>query len=98
MGLAGRPNRASSSNGSRALRSSWRAPHSIGLVVTQILQAFNLQQAAERFYQCLFLVRSLYTPKTHNLNRLRALAEDMEPALQQVWPGSNREEKRAYAR
>lgn len=59
---------------------------------------FDLHQATERLYQCLFLVRTLYTPKTHNLNRLRALAEDIEPSLKQVWPGSSREEKRAYAR
>ena len=62
------------------------------------LAAFLLHQATERLYQCLFLVRTLYTPKTHNLNRLRALAESMEPSLKQVWPGSTREEKRAYAR
>lgn len=60
--------------------------------------AFDLHQTTERLYQCLFLVRTLYTPKTHNLNRLRALAEDMEPSLKQVWPGSSRDEKRAYAR
>jgi predicted nucleotidyltransferase/HEPN domain-containing protein len=60
--------------------------------------AFELHQATERLYQCLFLVRTLYTPKTHNLNRLRALAEGMEPSLKQVWPALNREEKRAYAR
>ena len=60
--------------------------------------AFQLHQSTERLYQCLFLVRTLYTPKTHNLNRLRALAEDMEPTLKQVWPASNRDEKRAYAR
>ena len=42
--------------------------------------AFNLHQAAERLYQCLFLVRTLYTPKHAQLNRLRALAEDMERA------------------
>jgi predicted nucleotidyltransferase/HEPN domain-containing protein len=60
--------------------------------------AFLLHQATERLYQCLFLVRTLYTPKTHNLNRLRAMAEDMEPSLKQVWPGSTRDEKRAYAR
>jgi HEPN domain-containing protein len=60
--------------------------------------AFLLHQATERLYQCLFLVRTLYTPKTHNLNRLRALAEGMEPSLKQVWPSSTREEKRAYAR
>ncbi|HVU30716.1 MAG TPA: HEPN domain-containing protein, partial [Sphingomicrobium sp.] len=60
--------------------------------------AFLLHQATERLYQCLFLVRTLYTPKTHNLNRLRALAESMEPSLKEVWPASTREEKRAYAR
>jgi predicted nucleotidyltransferase/HEPN domain-containing protein len=60
--------------------------------------AFLMHQATERLYQCLFLVRTLYTPKTHNLNRLRALAESMEPSLKQVWPSSTRDEKRAYAR
>ena len=60
--------------------------------------AFQLHQATERFYQCLFLVRTLHAHKTHNLNRLRSLAESMEPSLKQVWPGSTREEKRAYAR
>lgn len=60
--------------------------------------AFQLHQATERLYQCLFLVRTMYTQKTHNLNRLRALAEDMELSLKQVWPGSTRDEKRAYAR
>ncbi|HET6942586.1 MAG TPA: HEPN domain-containing protein [Sphingomicrobium sp.] len=60
--------------------------------------AFDLHQVAERLYQCMFLVRTLYTPKTHNLNRLRALAEDMEPRLKLVWPGTTRDEKRAYER
>jgi predicted nucleotidyltransferase/HEPN domain-containing protein len=60
--------------------------------------AFEMHQAAERLYQCLFLVRTLYTPKTHNLNRLRSLAEDMEPRLKQVWPSSTKEERQAYAR
>ena len=62
------------------------------------LAAFLLHQATERLYQCLFVTRTLYVPKTHNLNRLRALAEDMEASLKQVWPNSSREEKRAYAR
>jgi predicted nucleotidyltransferase/HEPN domain-containing protein len=60
--------------------------------------AFELHQATERLYQCLFLVRTLYTPKTHNLNRLRSLSEDMEPTLKQVWPSTNKEERQAYAR
>ena len=37
-------------------------------------------------------------PKTHSLNRLRSLAEDMEPRLKAVWPGANKDERQAYAR
>jgi len=46
--------------------------------------AFQLHQARERFYHCLFLVRTLYSPKTHNLNQLRQLTEDIEPMLKRV--------------
>lgn len=59
--------------------------------------AFLLHQATERFYHCLFLVRTLYSPKTHNLNRLRDMAEELEPSLKAVWPRDNRFEKRCYA-
>lgn len=60
------------------------------------LAAFNLHQAAERYYHCLFLVRTLYSPKTHNLNRLRSMSEELEPALKEVWPGANKFERRCY--
>lgn len=59
--------------------------------------AFELHQAAERLYHCLFLVRTLYSPKSHNLNRLRDLAEELEPSLKSVWPRETRFEKRCYA-
>ena len=59
--------------------------------------AFLYHQAVERFYHCLFLVRTLYSPKTHNLNRLRDLAEELEPSLKAVWPRETRFEKRCYA-
>lgn len=58
--------------------------------------AFNLHQAAERLYHCLFLVRTLYSPKTHNLNQLRQLAEDIEPRLKEVWPRGTKFERRCY--
>jgi len=58
--------------------------------------AFNLHQAAERLYHCLFLVRTLYSPKTHNLNQLRQLAEDIEPQLKEVWPRQTKSERRCY--
>lgn len=62
------------------------------------LAAFLLHQATESLYQCFFLVRTLYTPKTHNLNRLRSLAEDLEPSLKAVWPLANKTERQAYAK
>lgn len=58
--------------------------------------AFLLHQATERFYHCLFLVRTLYSPKSHNLNQLRQLAEDMEPRLKEVWPRATKVERRCY--
>ncbi|MFL9839832.1 HEPN domain-containing protein [Sphingomonas sp. ST-64] len=59
--------------------------------------AFLLHQATERFYHCLFLVRTLYSPKTHNLNRLRDMAEQLEPSLKTVWPRDTRFQKRCYS-
>jgi len=61
------------------------------------LAAFNYHQAVERLYHCLFLVRTLYSPKTHNLNRLRDMAEELEPSLKEVWLRNNRFEKRCYS-
>ena len=58
--------------------------------------AFLLHQATERFYHCLFLVRTLYSPKTHNLNQLRALTEAVEPRLKEVWPRETKSERRCY--
>lgn len=61
------------------------------------LAAFNYHQSVERLYHCLFLVRTLYSPKSHNLNRLRDLAEELEPSLKAVWPRETRFEKRCYS-
>jgi predicted nucleotidyltransferase/HEPN domain-containing protein len=58
--------------------------------------AFQLHQATERLYHCLFLVRTLYSPKTHNLNQLRQLAEAIEPRLKEVWPRTTKFERRCY--
>lgn len=58
--------------------------------------AFQLHQATERYYHTLFLVLTLYSPKTHSLNQLRKLAEGLDPALAQVWPGQNKFERRCY--
>ncbi|NML95701.1 HEPN domain-containing protein [Novosphingobium olei] len=61
------------------------------------LAAFLFHQSVERLYHCLFLTRTLWSPKSHNLNRLRDMAEEFEPALKGVWPRTGRFEKRCYA-
>jgi predicted nucleotidyltransferase/HEPN domain-containing protein len=58
--------------------------------------AFHLHQAAERFYHCALLTQTLYSPKSHNLNFLRAQAERVAPELIPAWPRSNRFEKRSW--
>ncbi|MBO9708018.1 MAG: HEPN domain-containing protein [Caulobacter sp.] len=58
--------------------------------------AFELHQATERFYHTLFLVLTLYSPKTHSLNQLRKLAESLDPTLAQVWPTDSKFQKRCY--
>lgn len=59
--------------------------------------AFLFHQAVERLYHCLFLVRTLYSPKTHNLNRLRDMPEEIEPILRTVWLRETRFQKRCYS-
>jgi predicted nucleotidyltransferase/HEPN domain-containing protein len=59
--------------------------------------AFLLHQAAERAYHCLLLVRTLYSPKTHKLNKLREMTEGLEPRLRAVWPNASKAERRRFA-
>lgn len=58
--------------------------------------AFELHQAAERFYHCVLLTMTLYSTKSHNLNFLRGQAERVAPELIPVWPRASRAEKRAW--
>ena len=58
--------------------------------------AFLLHQAAERLYNGVLLVTTLYTPKSHNLIRLRNLAEQIDPTLIDVWPTETKAERRGF--
>lgn len=58
--------------------------------------AFMLHQAAERAYHCVLLVLTLYSPKSHKLNFLRSLAEDVEPRLIEAWPRLAKLERRCF--
>lgn len=60
------------------------------------LAAFLLHQAAEHLYNGLVLTLTLYTPKSHNLVRLRNLAEQLDPALSEVWPTGSKFQKRCF--
>ncbi|MNR96976.1 HEPN domain protein [compost metagenome] len=60
------------------------------------LAAFNLHQAAETIYQGLLQVQTLYSPKSHNLIRLRNMTEPLEPRLRDVWPHDTKFQKRCF--
>lgn len=60
------------------------------------LAAFLLHQGTEHLYNCLLLVLTLYTPKSHNLVRLRNLAEPLDPRLATIWPTTTKFEKRCF--
>ncbi len=58
--------------------------------------AFELHQAAERYYHGLVLVLTLYSAKTHRLNLLRDRAEALDERLVGIWPGSNKFERQSF--
>jgi predicted nucleotidyltransferase/HEPN domain-containing protein len=60
------------------------------------LAAFLLHQATERFYHCVLLTETLYSPKSHKLNFLRSQAERVAPELIPAWPRGERFEKRCW--
>ncbi len=54
--------------------------------------SFELHQAIEQAYASLLLILTNYSPPSHNLRRLRGLAEGQVPDLIPVWPrGQQRE-------
>jgi uncharacterized protein len=57
---------------------------------------FNLHQAAEHLYNCTLLVLTLYTPKSHNLVRLRNLTEPLDERLKAIWPTETKFQKRCF--
>jgi len=60
--------------------------------------AFAFHQATERAYHCALLTLKLYSPKLHDLERLRAMAEAIEPRLIPAWPRARRWERRPFNR
>ncbi|QXT38035.1 nucleotidyltransferase and HEPN domain-containing protein (plasmid) [Sphingomonas sanguinis] len=58
--------------------------------------AFSLHQATERFYHCLLLTLTLYSPKSHKLNFLRSQAEPLVHELIGVWPRDTKFAQRCF--
>jgi predicted nucleotidyltransferase/HEPN domain-containing protein len=79
-----------------------RAAYAIKRAATSIADgelkyaAFDLHQAVEHLLNCLLLVMTLYAPKSHNLVRLRSLAEPLDSRLASVWPAETKFERRAF--
>ncbi len=55
--------------------------------------AFQLHQAAEAFYGAVLLVYTNYKPKTHDLDTLRRLAANHDPAFFTVFPLRTKQER-----
>jgi predicted nucleotidyltransferase/HEPN domain-containing protein len=78
------------------------AAHALRLAETSVADgvyldaAFMLHQSTERFYHCLLLTETLYSPKSHKLNFLRAQAERVAPELIPAWPRGERFERRCW--
>ncbi|MBE7201738.1 MAG: HEPN domain-containing protein [Parafilimonas terrae] len=60
--------------------------------------AFSLHQASEALYHCFLLTVTLYSPKLHDLRKLRPIAEGIDPRLAAAWPRTTRFSRRCFAR
>lgn len=58
--------------------------------------AFQLHQAAERFYVTILLVLTGYRPKTHSLDALSFRAEMLDERFKEVFPRATDEEKNLF--
>jgi len=59
--------------------------------------AFELHQAAERYFAALLLTFTAYKPVTHNLEKLANQAASLHPALRAALPRAAGEEERLFA-
>ena len=58
--------------------------------------AFDLHQTAERYYHCVLLVCTFYTPHVHNLGFLRTQAERIDPRLIEAWPRETKADRARF--
>ncbi len=60
--------------------------------------AFQLHQAAERLFACTLLVCTNYLPKTHNIESLRSMCAQQDPAFAELFPMDNKFHRRSFQR
>lgn len=58
--------------------------------------AFDFHQAVERYYHCVLLVCTFYTPHVHNLAFLRTQAERVDARLIDAWPRETRADRARF--
>lgn len=58
--------------------------------------AFSFHQATERYYHCVLLACTFYTPHVHNLGFLRTQAERIDPRLIEVWPRESKVDRARF--
>lgn len=58
--------------------------------------AFDLHQTAERYYHCVLLVCTFYTPHIHNLGFLRTQAERIDMRLVDIWPCESKADRARF--
>ncbi|QMV16823.1 putative nucleotidyltransferase [Vibrio spartinae] len=60
--------------------------------------AFNLHQAAERFFACTLLVLTNYLPKTHNIEKLKKYCAGQDLAFADIFPMDDKFHRRSFRR
>ena len=73
----------------------WKRHRLVGTAATKNA-AFMLHQADERFYHCVLLVGTFYTPHIHNLGFLRTQAERLDRRLTYIWPTETRQDRALF--
>ncbi len=58
--------------------------------------AFELHQAAERYYTCILLVFTNYRPKSHNIENLNNLSIQQAESIKEAFPLNNKFNRRCF--
>jgi HEPN domain-containing protein len=60
--------------------------------------AFELHQAAERFFTCTLLTLTNYLPKTHNIEKLKKYCAEQDIAFANIFPMDDKFHRRSFRR